>query len=192
MKDYNNFKNWKSSHSTLMQDLTFSTPDDIFIYTNFKMITPFDFDEHRVLFAESFEEAAGYFRNIFLYDLLVDATDDLELDGALRTEERQKDALFLLNLWFRTGKALHESDVKKELLNLIKEFNKQFNNQNDLQYEFQVLDGANGLKRFLKSKFKDNENFDERRLDNICSEDLFVGKLLNDFLKELFTHEANN
>lgn len=186
MKDYNNFKNWKSSHTTLMQDLTFSTPDDIFIYTNFKMITPFDFDEHRVLFAESFEEAAGYFRHIFLYDLLVDATDDLELDEDLRTEERQQDALFLLNLWFKIGKALHKSDVKKAFLGLIKEFNQRFNDQNELQYEFQILNGANGLKRFLKSKFKDNENFDEKRLDNICSNQLFAGKLLNDFVTDLF------
>lgn len=186
MKDYNNFKNWKSSHSALMHDLTFSKPDDIFIYTNFKMITPFDIDEHQVLFAESFEEAAGYFRHIFLYDLLVDATNDLELDEALRTEERQKDALFLLNLWFRTGKALHKSDVKKELSGIIKEFNQRFNNQNELQYEFQILNGANGLKRFLKSKFKDNEKFNEKSLDNICSNQLFVGKQLNDFIEELF------
>lgn len=186
MKDYNNYKSWKSSRSTLMQDLTFSTPNDVFIYTNFKMTTPFNMEENRVLFSECLEEAAGYFRHIFLYDLLVDATDDLELDEALRTEERQKDALFLLDLWFRTGKALHKSDVKKAFLDLIKEFNQQFNNKNELQYEFQVLNGANGLKRFLKSKFKDNEAFDEKKLENICNKDLFVGKLLNDFLADLF------
>lgn len=186
MKDYNNYKSWKSSRSTLMQDLTFSTPNDVFIYTNFKMTTPFNMEENRVLFAESLEEAAGYFRHIFLYDLLVDATDDLELDEALRTKERQQDALFLLNLWFRTGKALHKSDVKKAFLDLINDFNQHFNNENDLQYEFQVLNGANSLKRFLKSKFKDDEKFDEKRLEDICSNQFFVGKLLNDFLAALF------
>lgn len=185
MKDYNNFKSWKSNHSSFMQDLTFAKPEDIFIYTSFKMSTPFEVQEHQVLFAENIEEAAGYFRHIFLYDLLVDATDDLELDEALRTVERQKDALFLLNLWFKSGKALHKSDVKKSLSGLIKEFNQRFNNQNELQYEFQVLDGANGLKRFLKSKFKDNENFDEKRLENICSNQLFVGRLLMDFIEDL-------
>ena len=186
MQDYNNFKSWKSDHSSFMQDLTFAKPDDIFIYTSFKMSTPFEVEEHQVLFAENIEEAVGYFRHIFLYDLLVDATDDLELDEALRTEERQKDSLLLLNLWFRTGKALHKSDVKKAVSVLIKEFNQRFNNQKELQYEFQILNGANGLKRLLKSKFKDNENFDEKRLDNICSNQLFVGKLLNDFITDLF------
>lgn len=184
--DYSKFKNWKNSHSTQMQDLTFAMPDDIFIYTSFKMSTPFEVQEHQVLFAENIEEAAGYFRHIFLYDLLVDATDDLELDKVLRTEERQKDALFLLNLWFRAGKALHKPDAKKAILGLIKEFNQHFNNENDLQYEFQVLNGANSLKRFLKSKFKDNEAFDEKKLENICSNQLFVGKLLKDFLDMLF------
>ena len=184
--DYSKSQNWKSLHSTEMQDLNFAKPNDIFIYTSFKMSTPFEVQEHQVLFAENIEEAAGYFRHIFLYDLLVDATDDLELDKVLRTEERQKDALFLLNLWFRTGKALHKSDIKKELLGIIKEFNQRFNNQNELQYEFQILNGANGLKRFLKSKFQDNENFDEKSLDNICSNQLFVGKQLNDFIEKLF------
>ena len=184
--DYSKFKNWKNSHSTQMQDLTFAKPDDIFIYTSFKMTTPFEVEEKQVLFAESLEETAGYFRHIFLYDLLVDATDDLELDEAFRTEERQKDAIFLLNLWFRTGKALHKADAKKAFLDLIKEFNQQFNNKNELQYEFQVLNGANSLKRFLKSKFKDNENFDEKQLNNICSNQLFTGRLLKDFIDKLF------
>ena len=186
MKDYNNYKIWKSLRSTLMQDLTFSTPDDVFIYTNFKMTSPFNMDEKQILFAESFEEAAGYFRHIFLYDLLVDATDDLALDKLLRTKERQEDALFLLDLWFRAGKTLHKSDVKRALLNLTKEFNQRFNNGDEVQYEFKVLNGANGLKRFLKSKYKDNENFDAKRLDDICSNQLFAGKLLNDFIIDLF------
>lgn len=186
MKDYNDYKIWKSLRSTLMQDLTFSTPDDVFIYTNFKMTSPFNMDEKQILFAESFEEAAGYFRHIFLYDLMVDATDDLALDKLLRTKDRQEDALFLLDLWFRTGKLLHKSDVKRALLNLTKEFNQHFNNGVKVQYEFKVLNGANGLKRFLKSKYKDNENFDAKRLDDICSNQLFAGKLLNDFIIDLF------
>ena len=185
MKDYNNFKSWKSNHSGVMQDLTFAKLNDIFIYTSFKMSTPFEVEEQQVLFAENIEEAAGYFRHIFLYDLLVDAIDDLELDEALRTEERQKDAMFLFNLWFRIGKALHKSDVKKAISNLIKEFNQRFDNQDELQYEFQVLNGTNELKDFLKFKFKANKNFDEKRLENICSNQLFDGKLLADFIKSL-------
>lgn len=186
MQDYNNFKSWNSNYSSFMQNLTFAKPNNIFIYTSFKMSEPFEVEENQVLFAEDFEEAAGYFRHIFLYDLLVEATDDLALDQVLRTEERQKDALFLLNLWFKTGKALHKSDIKKALLNLTKEFNQHFNNSNGLQYEFKILNGANGLRRFLKSKFKDNENFNAKRLDDICSNDLFAGKLLNDFIMDLF------
>lgn len=186
MKDYNNFKSWNSKHSRLVQDLNFAKPDDIFIYTSFKMAVPFEAEERQLLFAENFEDAAGYFRHIFLYDLLVDATDDLELDETLKTEERQKDALILLNLWFKTGNAIHKSDAKKTLSNLIKEFNQQFNNRNELQYEFQILNGANDLKRFLITKFKNNENFDKKRLDSICSNQLFFGKLLNEFIKEIF------
>ena len=185
MKDHNNFESRKSNPSNFIRCSTFAKPNDVFIYTSFKMSIPFEVEEGQVLFAKNFEEAAGYFRHIFLYDLLVDATDDLKLDEALRTEERRKDVLFLLNLWFKTGKSLHKSDVKKEFSNLIKEFNQHFNNRNDLQYEFHVLNGENDLKIFLKSEFKNNEKFDERRLDNICSNQLFVGKLLNDFVEEL-------
>lgn len=186
MKDYNNFKSWKSSHSTLMQNLSFSAPDDLFIYTNFKMTTPVEIEERQLLFAESMAEAAGYFRHIFLYDLLVDATNDLELDDVLKAEERQKDVLFLLFLWFKAGKVLQMSDVKNSLLNLINEFNNQFNDHNQLNYEFQILNGVNELKEFLKSKFKDKENFDEKQLDIVCNKQLFVGKLLNDFIMTLF------
>lgn len=192
MKDYNNFKNWKTPHSTLMQDLTFSTPDDVFIYTSFKMTSPFDIEENQVLFAESFEEAAGYFRHIFLYDLLVDATDDLELDPKLLNKEHQEDAIKILSFWFKVGKALNNKNSKKEVLKLCDEFNCHFSISKDMQYEFHILNGANELKRFLKSKYKNNANFDNKRLENICSEDLFAGKLLNDFLNELFTREANN
>ncbi len=39
-------------------------------------------------------------------------TTNFFLDDALRTEDRQEDALFLLNLWFRTGKVLHKRDRK--------------------------------------------------------------------------------
>lgn len=186
MEDYNNFKVWKSSRSTLMQDLAFSTLDSVFIYTSFKMTSAPDIDEKQILFAEGIEEAAGYFRHIFLYDLLVDVTDDLELDEALRTEERQKDALFLLNLWFKTGKALHNANVKNALLNFIKEFNQRFNNCNNLQYEVQILDGVNELKEFLESKFKDNENFNQKRLATICSNKSFDGESLKYLVKCLF------
>lgn len=104
----------------------------------------------------------------------------------MKREEHQEDALFLLNLWFRTGKALHMVDAKETVLNLLEEFNQRFNNGKELQYEFQILNGANELKRFLKSKLKNNKNFNEKRLDNICSDQLFVGELLNDFIVDLF------
>ena len=185
MKDYNNFKSWKTPLSTLMQDLTFSAFDDVFIYTSFKMATPFDIEERQVLFAESFEEAAGYFRHIFLYDLLVDAADDLELDAKLLTVEHQKDAILILHFWFKVGKALNVENPKQEVLKLCDEFNRHFSIVKDMQYEFHILNGVNELKEFLKSKYQNDTNFDIKRLENICSEDLFVGKSLNDFIKEL-------
>ena len=185
MKDYNDFKNWKNSHSTLMRNLTFSAPDDIFIYTRVKMTHPFDVEEHQILFAESFEEAAGYFRNIFLFDELVDTVDDLELDPNLLTNKHQANAIAILIFWFKIGKAFNNKNLEKETLKLCDEFNNHFSNSKETQYEFHILNGADELKNFLKSKHQNNAGFNIRKLEKICNKDCFDGKLLNDFVKEL-------
>ena len=97
MENFNDFKSWRSNHSTIMRDLTYAKPDDVFIFTSFTDEVS-SIDQKEVLYATDYCEAMRYFRHIFLYDLLVDATDDMQLDEALSTQERQGDALFLLNL----------------------------------------------------------------------------------------------
>lgn len=181
MENFNDFKSWRSNHSTIMRDLTYAKPDDVFIFTSFTDEVS-GIDQKEVLYATDYCEAMGYFRHIFLYDLLVDATDDMQLDEALRTEQRQGDALFLLNLWFKVGKALHKNLSQRELKTFCKEFNTHFNNRIELKYEFHLLMGADELRKFLILKFKSDGNFNTRRLENICSKELFVGKVLNDFL----------
>ena len=79
-----------------------------------------------------------------------------------------------------------ENFHNEEVLKLCDEFNTHFSDNKTSQYEFHILNGANELKRFLKNKYQNCDNFDEKRLDDICSSNLFVGKLLNDFIKNLF------
>lgn len=76
--DYSKFQSWKNSHATEMQDLTFAKPFDFFIFIRFKENSKYD--GKQVLYAENIEEAIGYIRHIFLYDIINDATFDLELD----------------------------------------------------------------------------------------------------------------
>ena len=84
--DYLNFNNWKNSHATEMQDLTFARPDDIFIFTRCTSYFPFEWEGKEVLYAESIEEVIGYIRHIFLYDILNDLFDDLEYDNDINKQ----------------------------------------------------------------------------------------------------------
>ena len=165
MCDYTLFKDWKNSHATEMQDLTFARPDDIFIFTRFTLPLPCCFEGKQVLYAGDIKEAAGYIRHIFLYDILNDMTDDLAFDPKL----------------------LNENEKCAELLmKFCKEFNKEFNHRTGSEYELQVLKGADELRKFLNLHCKGNPNFDKKRLSNLCSSDLFAGRPLKDFLDNLF------
>jgi len=77
-------------------------------------------------------------------------------------------------------------DIKKESLKLCEKFNKEFSNRENKEYEFAIINGANKLRDFLVSKYKADINFDKNKLETICSNDLFAGKLLNEFLNNLF------
>ncbi len=183
--DYSKFKNWKNSHATEMQDLTFAKPDDIFIFTRFTAHQPSDFEGKQILFAGSIEEAIGYIRHIFLYDILNDTSDDLETDFKAILSEHQTDAISILNYWFKLGKISAVNNCQ-EFSKFCKDFNSDFSHREDKEYEIQILNGATELRRFLIRRYSECENFDKERLCNICSKELFVGKLLKDFLDILF------
>lgn len=186
MCDYTLFKDWKNSHATEMQDLTFARPDDIFIFTRFTLPLPCCFEGKQVLYAGDIKEAAGYIRHIFLYDILNDMTDDLAFDPKLLNDENQKDALTILYFWFKLGKILENEKCEELLMKFCKEFNKEFNHRTGSEYELQVLKGADELRKFLNLHCKGNPNFDKKRLSNLCSSDLFAGRPLKEFLDNLF------
>ncbi len=124
----------------------------------------------------------AYIRHIFLYDILNDTTDDLELDFKKPFDVRQNDAIKLLNFWFKSGK------IKgKELNKFCEEFNSVFSNRENVKYEIQILNGANKLRNFLIKKYSEYENFDKQKLCDICSKDLFAGRFLKDFLDMFFS-----
>lgn len=185
MSDYTSYKSWKSSHASEMQDLTFARPDDIFIFTRFTSQEP-DFEGKQVLYASDIKEAAGYFQHVFLYDILNDMTDDLALDPKLLNNENQKDVLTIMLFWFKLGKAFKSENFEKLFREFCKDFNATFNHRNGAEYEFQILNGADELREFLISSFKNYPNFDQQRLENLCSSDLFAGRPLYDFLNDFF------
>lgn len=184
--NYLEFKNWKNSHITEMQDLTYARPDDIFIFTRFTIHRPFELESKQVLYAESVEEWIGYIRHIFLYDILNDIADDLEFDFKTPYGERQKDAISILSYWYKLGKFSTESNKYQNLNKFCKDFNTEFNFKENAEYEIQILNGADELREFLISKYSKCKNFDRKRLSNICSKELFAGRLLKDFLDMLF------
>ena len=110
------FKNWRSTHSTGMHDLTFAHPDDIFIFTRFKMKKPFEVETKQVLYAENLKMVIGYLRYIFIFDILNDTVDDLQFDLKSPFNERQKDAILLLKYWSYLGK-INTENCKIDKLN---------------------------------------------------------------------------
>lgn len=180
------FTNWKNSHSKEMQDLTFARPRDIFIFTRFTLHSQFECENKQILFAESVEEALGYIRHIFLYDIMNDNVDDLEFDYKSPFDEKQKVAILLFNYWFQLGKISSTNINIQELKKFCKTFNRVFNSRQDYEYEIHILNGADELRKFLIMKYSEYENFDKEKLSNICSNDLFVGKLIKNFLNTLF------
>ena len=179
--DYTKFDSWKSTHATEMQDLTYARPHDIFIFTRFTKHKPLVFEGKQVLFAETLPEVIGYIRHIFIYDILNDLTDDFEFDFKKHCDGCQTDAVPLLNYWFKSGKITSSKSVL-DAKKFCKAFNNEFANREDTEYEIQILNGADELRRFLNKRFSNCENFDKNKLSNICSKDLFAGKPLKDFL----------
>ena len=182
--DYLDFTNWKNYHVIEMQDLTFAMPNDIFIFTRFTVNNPFKFGSKQVLYAENIEEVIGYLRHIFIYDILNDAIDDLEFDFKFPFSERQSDVIEILNFWHKLGKI--QKDNYKELEEFCKNFNATFNVRNDVEYEIQILNGADKLRKFLTEKYSQCENFDKRRICDICSKQLFSGQALKEFIDKLY------
>lgn len=180
------FKEWRKSHSTGMMDLTFAHPDDIFIFTRFTSHQHSNFEGEQILYAEDVEEAIWYIRNIFLYDVLKDALDDLEFDFKSPFDETQKDTISLMNYWFKLGKISNVNMSCLELEEFCDDFNLYFNGRKDLEYEIKILNGANELRRFLTERYSMCEEFDKKLLDNVCSKKLFAGKRLKEFVEKLF------
>ena len=180
------FKNWRKNHSSGMYDLTFAHTDDIFIFTRFTLHTPFKLESKQVLYAENTQEAIFYLRHIFLNDILIDAIDDVELDFKAPFNERQKDVILLLNYLFKLGKLTPENTEIKKLKALCDSFNCDLTNRKNLEYEIQILNGADELRKFLIKKYSSCENFNKKQLSNFCSKDFFVGQKLKEFLDELF------
>lgn len=184
--DYLKFYNWKGSHSASMQNLKFSKPDSIFIFKRFNQKSGDAEETKSVLFADSLDEAIGYIRHIFLYDILTDAVDDLEYLPISPDDQSQKDALSLFNFWFKAGKITDTATCKKELIAFCDAFNKDFSSRYENEYEIKVLFGANELKKFLIERYSNYEDFDKKRLCNICDNTLFAGEMLKDFLDNFF------
>ena len=180
--NYSEFKDWRNNFCNDMKDLTFSHPDDYFLYTSVKYNNALSFKASQVLFAEDITQAIDYIKHIFLYDVINDNIDDLEFDIYCPKNEVQKNSIMLLNYWFKLGKI---SASYEEFKAFCKEFNGKFNSD-QFECEIQILNGADELRYFLNKKYKNNENFDKNLLSNICRSDLFAGKKLNDFLNNLF------
>ncbi len=184
--NYLKFSSWKNSHSTEMRKLAFAHPDDVFIFTRFSGHLPFEFDGKQILFAKSIEEAIGYIRHIFIYDILNDVINELEVDINPQFYEQQKDAVLLLDFWFKSAKIATSHKKDQKLSEFCGEFNVEFSNRKTTEYEIQVLYCADDLRDFLIRRYSGYEIFNERQLYNICSKRSFDGKLLNDYIYKLF------
>jgi len=160
--DYLNFKTWKSTHAREMQNLTCARPDDIFIFTRFVAHHPFEFESNQIAYAQNTEEAIGYTRHIFLYDILNDTSDDLEFDLKSPFAQRQKDAVLLFKHWYQLGKLSTTTTKINDLRKFCHDFNSDFNASREHEYEIQILNGADQLRIFLISKYSKYENFNKK------------------------------
>ncbi len=176
--DYSQFNSWRTNHAIDMSDLTYSKPYDIFIYTKVKIDN--EICACQVLYAEDLVETVGYFTHVFIFDLLTDKVDDLEFDFENCSDISQCDAISLMNYRFKLQKIFGKDDFVKSFLDICQQFNKEF----DGKYEFCVLNGADNLRKFLVSRYSNNDLI-KRKLETFCTKELFVGKLLNDFLNNV-------
>ena len=186
MMNSSEFKNWRKYISSGMDDITYSHPDDIFIFTRFTVKKPLRTESKQVLYAEDIKDTIWYLHYIFLNDILTDAIDDVELDFKSPFDERQKDVILLLNYWFKSSKLSPANTDIQKLKEFCTLFNCDFKTKEDVEYEIEILNGAEELRKFLIKKYSICENFDKKALSNICGKDLFVGKKLKDFLDDFF------
>ena len=184
--DYKDFGDWKNSHATEMQDLTFAKPNDIFIFTRFTQKAPSFLEGNNILFSESIEEAMGYIRYIFLYDILNDISDDFENDIKNIHKEQETDVIAVLNYWFKLGKIMTLDNYSCEFKSFCKDFNYMFSHRETTEYEIEILKGVDELQRFLINRYSKHENFDKNILLGICDSESFSGKSLKDFINSLF------
>lgn len=89
--------------------------------------------------------------------------------------------ILLLYFWFKLGEI-----TKEEFDDFCNKFNSEFMKREDIEYEIQILNGADELRDFLIERYSKCENFDKDKLCSICSNELFAGKPLKDFLDILF------
>ncbi len=146
--DYLDFKSWKNSHCIEMRALEFSRADSIFIFTRFAMRSPISVEGRQLVFAESIEEAIGYIRHIFLFDILTDSIDDLQFDYKSAARQRQFDSVKLFYFWYRFARIAPGGNTLQELCN---EFNGAFAESQDLKYEIKVIFGIDELYEFIKN-----------------------------------------
>lgn len=181
--NYSEFKNWRKSISSDMQDLTYAHPDDFFIFTRFAIHKPVKLVSEQILYTDSIEEVFEYLRHIFIYDILTDTVDDLEFDFNNTFSESQKNSIKLLNYWFKFGKESKKINYK-EINQLINDFNNDFNRE-ELEYRIEILNGVDELREFLLKRYSNNNKLDKEKLENICSSDFFVGKKVKELLDDL-------
>ena len=182
MMSSSEFINWRKKLPSEMCDLTYAHPNDIFIFTRFTVKKPLKTESKQVLYAEDIKDVIGYLHYIFLYDILTDAIDDVELDFKYPFDERQKYVILLLNYWFKSGKLSPANTDIQKLKEFCTVFNCDFKTKENVEYEIEILNGADELRKFLIKKYSMYENFDKKVLSNICGKELFVGKKLKDFL----------
>ncbi len=165
-------------------NISFSKPMDYFIYTRFSEKGSCLINSEQIRYSENISEAILYIRHIFLYDILNDLTDDIQYDFKKPFSQKQSDVISIMNFWFKFGKELQASE--KQVLHLCEDFNNQFADKEYFQYEIHIIKGAEKLRKFLIMKYGSREVFDKYRLESICSKELFVGELLEEFTDKLF------
>lgn len=180
------FEDWKGSKVTQMRDLIYAKPDDFFVFTRFAERFPFELSGEELLYAESIQEIAGYIRYVFLYDILNEATDDLETDFKEPFDYRQRNTVLLLYFWLKLGKIISGDILDKQLYEFCAEFNFYFNGIKNIEYEIQILNGAEELRMFLINRYSIYECFDIDTLYDICSKEHFSGVRIKNFLNMLF------
>lgn len=180
-----NYENLKIAREVANNELLFSKPTDIFIYTRFTDKASSYMTGESLHFADDLSQAINYICYIFMFDILNDISDDLEYDFKHLTQEKQGDILSIMNYWFKFYKISKQQNTEN-FVKLCNKFNSEYNNRSDIEYQINILNGANSLQKFLIENYSNHINFDRYKLECICSNELFAGKPLQDFVDNLF------